>query len=145
MFAVAGIVASSQGLCIVLSKSQSRQIHPWEIDNTDDLMLDRTNTSSTIGIVQDSEGFEGCSHSMGYASKRMQPFGDDNSYEHEPWIKNWAVQRWWRKVWCKRVWVQEEGLKIVQDRIVKQSHAWAAIISIPAIVVLVVLPVGGLY
>ena len=145
MSAITGIVATYQGLCIILSNAHSRQAHPWELDETDGFNFNHAMSSSSAGIVQDCEAARQYPTSVNCSSNRMEPFGYDNTYEHENWIRSWAMQSWWRKVWGKTVWVQEEGLKIIQDRIVKQSFAWGAIISILAIVALVALPAGRLY
>ena len=145
MIAVTGIVATYQGLCIVLSKAHSRQAHPWELDETDSLRVGRMMSPSSTAIAWDCEAAPDHPDSMDYSSTKMHPFGDDNSYQHEQWIKQWTLRKWWRKVSVKRVWIQEEGLKGMQDRIVMQSQVWGAIITIPATVALVALPVGGIY
>ena len=44
----------------------------------------------------------------------------------------------------RKVWVQEEGLRLIQNKIIKQSQAWGLVISIVLTALAVGLPVAGL-
>ena len=52
---------------------------------------------------------------------------------------------WIRKLNVRKVWVKEEGLRILQNKIVMQAHIWGVLVTVPFVVVVVACPVVGLY
>ena len=57
----------------------------------------------------------------------------------------WTQRPWWRKLKIKKLKVQEQGLRLMQEKIVKQADWWATIVAIPLIVALVALPKGNFF
>ena len=75
----------------------------------------------------------------------MDTFGTSNSYDHELWVEKYKKKPLLQKIFCRQVWVQDETIRLLQDRIVLQSHIWSAIISVPLTVLIVALPKTGVY
>ena len=127
------LVAAYKGLCIILYQLHTREIHPWEIDSPDLALSPHPSNNMDPETPPPS-----------YSSERLSPFGGGNEYAHEAWVQKWAMHQWWRKLLLKKVWVQEEGLRMIQNRIVKQAHAWGALIGISLTMIIVALPRGNL-
>lgn len=47
------------------------------------------------------------------------------------------------KIFAKSIWVQDETIRLLQDKIVMQSHIWALLISLPLTAFVVALPKGN--
>ena len=75
----------------------------------------------------------------------MDTFGTSNSYDHELWVEKYRKKPLLARIFPKNLWVQEEMVRVLQDRIVVQSHVWSLLVSVPLTVVVVVVPVVGLY
>ena len=73
----------------------------------------------------------------------MDTFGTANSYGHERWVERYRMLPLVRKVFAKQIWIQDETIRLLQDRIVMQSHVWALAVCVPLMVVLVALPRFG--
>ena len=72
----------------------------------------------------------------------METFGTSNSFSHELWVERYARKPLFKKIFSKSIWIQDEAVRLLQDRIVMQSHAWAALISLPLTAFFVALPRG---
>lgn len=131
---ISTLVAAHKGLCILLYQFHTREIHPWEIDSPN-LSLSPRSPHNT-----DPEA-----PPLSYSSGRLSSFGGRNEYASEAWVEKWAMYQWWRKLMLKKVWVQEEGLRLIQNRIVQQAHAWGALVGVSLTIVVVALPRGNLY
>lgn len=73
----------------------------------------------------------------------MDTFGTGNSYAHERWVERYRMMPVIRKVFAKQIWIQDETIRLLQDRIVMQSHVWALAVCVPLLVLLVALPRFG--
>ena len=73
----------------------------------------------------------------------MDTFGTANSYGHERWVERYRMLPLVRKVFAKQIWIQDETIRLLQDRIVMQSHVWALAVCVPLMVLLVALPRFG--
>ena len=73
----------------------------------------------------------------------MDTFGTANSYGHERWVERYRMLPVIKKVFAKQIWIQDETIRLLQDRIVLQSHVWALAVCVPLMVVLVALPRYG--
>ena len=51
----------------------------------------------------------------------------------------------WRKLFEKRVWMQDETLRVLQDRIVLGANLWAALVKAVLCAVVVCIPEIALY
>ncbi|KAL6721720.1 hypothetical protein ACLMJK_000825 [Lecanora helva] len=135
-FGIANIIASSQGLCVLLHRLHARQCHAWETKDDDDVetML---------------KGFDiSAMHYKDTKSKwpvKMEVFGPANDFSGEPWVAHYSKKSWCRRLFEKRVSVHEEGLKIIQNRMIRQAETWALIITIPVTITFVAIPKGNCY
>jgi len=128
-------------------------LRPWEDD--DDTLADselataRTaksfkteDTDSTMELNELKGGGHG---SVKKSAWSLSTFGAANSFDDEPWIARYQRKSLLRRVFDKSVRVQEEGVRILQDRIVMQSNIWSLAITIIVVVVFVALPKGNFY
>lgn len=140
-FGITNIIAASQGLCVLLYRRHTRNIRPWEMNEAD----------SRRGRL--SNDIEGSYHGgdVEYSETRsrwpvkIEVFGPDNNYLKESWIEKDQRKSVWSKIKDKKVRVEERGLRILQNRIVRQAEAWALIITIPLTAGFVGLPKGNFY
>lgn len=183
-FSICNMVAARNGLCVLLFRSHTREVHPWEIvaaprpehkpswrdrrkgdtksargvplainlkppqDSTYHNLPSHSNTnhhtdSKTHPFDTDIESLSTLSGSTTKA--RMAPFGPSNTFTHEPWVERWRRTGWVRKLSLRKVWVREEGLRIMQNRIVLMAHGWAILVTVPVMVGVVACPQVGLY
>ena len=70
----------------------------------------------------------------------MDTFGNGNSYNHEPWVADYEKKPLLQKLYPKNIWIQDETIRLLQDRIVCQSHLWSLLASVPLMVAIVVVP-----
>lgn len=183
-------IAAYKGLCVIIHKSHSRALRPWEqfedveaggrgvggggggrgggrgggtLDNLND---DSTSIYISHDINADEEATFGHTHhnhshnnknnnnvstddvySLSQRSKKaisLDTFGTSNSYGHELWVDRYRKQGLWKKIFAKQIWVQDQTVRLIQDRIVLQSHAWSLICSVPLTALFLALPVAGI-
>lgn len=131
-------VAAYKGLCIIIHTTHNRALRPWEQfgDGASATSLaDDEATLSTDDV-----------YSMSHRSKRgisLDTFGTSNSYGHEIWVEKYKQKSLIGKIFARQVWVQDETIRLLQDRIVMQSHAWSLLITIPLTALIVALPQGN--
>ncbi|MCJ1420449.1 hypothetical protein MMC32_006806 [Xylographa parallela] len=156
-FGIANIVASYKGLCILLYRRNTRESRPWELDGSDTTLLEqgrahsslpptppytRTPTPSVPSVKTYDRDFS----SSSFFDDRLSTLGPSNkNFREEQWYRRWTHRPWWRKLRIKKLKVQEEGLRLMQEKIVKQADWWATIVAIPLIIVLVALPEGNFF
>jgi len=75
----------------------------------------------------------------------LDTFGTSNSFTHELWVEKYAKKPIVHKVFAKGIWVQDETIRLLQDKIVMQSHVWALLVSVPLTAFIVALPRGNVY
>ncbi|KAL8809895.1 MAG: hypothetical protein Q9223_007858 [Gallowayella weberi] len=134
-------VAAYKGLCVIVHTGHNRNLRPWEqfgdgaslnsFDNDDEATLSTDDVYSMSNRSGEKRGMF------------MDTFGTSNSYDHEPWVERYKKKPLLRRIFPKNMWVQDETIRILQDRIVWQSHAWSAMISVPLTVLIVALPKTG--
>ena len=83
------------------------------------------------------------SPSSSVVDEKLLPLGGRNVFSNEPWVVKWKRREWWRKLKVRKVWVQEEGLRLIQNKIVMQAHAWGCLVSITMTIGVVACPVVG--
>ena len=189
-FGITNLVAASKGLCVLLHRLHTREVHPWELEskapgedpskgwrerkkggkeskedgkavtlhlkppkiaganncytNISTPPLDpKDKNEAKTGFESDVEALSMLSGST--LAGKMSPFGPSNTFDHEPWVSRWRKQAWWRKLHLRKVWVRDEGLRLMQNRIVIQAELWALLITVPTVVGIVACPVVGLY
>ena len=135
------IVASLKGLCVIFHHSHNRGLRPWEscsdVDSVHSFDHDDEANLSTSDI-----------YSMSNRSKKgisLDTFGTANSYDHEMWIEKYKHKSIPQKIFDRSVWIQDETIRLLQDRLVRQSQLWGLAISIPLTALFVALPEYGYY
>ena len=83
--------------------------------------------------------------SFEYTSDAYVFGGGNEEYVHAEWVDTYRKKGVLRKIFETSVRVQESSVKVLQDRIAKQSQAWAALCTLVLTVVFVALPRGNFY
>lgn len=137
-FGITNIIAASQGLCVLLHRMHTRQYHAWETkDYTDD-----DEEAILKGLDINFINYESTKSKW---PVKMEVFGPANDYGGEPWVEHYSQKPWWRKLFEKRIPVRENGLKSIQNRMIRQAEAWALLITILLTIAFVAIPNGNLY
>ncbi|KAF2137323.1 uncharacterized protein K452DRAFT_302080 [Aplosporella prunicola CBS 121167] len=79
------------------------------------------------------------------SSRRSDAFGPANEWETEDWVARYKRRSLRAKVFDAQTWVQEESVRVVQDRIVRQSQAWSLLLTAAATAAVVAVPGGGFF
>lgn len=132
-------VAAYKGLCVALHSKHSRHLRPWE------QFQDSMSLSSFDNASNDEANLStDCSHTLSDRSKKgsvsLDPFGTSNSFAHEPWVEKYKKLSILRKLLSRHVWVQEEAIRVLQNRIVIQSYLWSILFTILLTALFVALP-----
>ncbi|KAL9598753.1 MAG: hypothetical protein Q9219_004311 [cf. Caloplaca sp. 3 TL-2023] len=139
-------VAAYKGLCVIIHTGHCRNLRPWEqygdgaslhsFDNDDEAALSTDDVYSMTHRGGGGGGKRGIS---------MDTFGTSNSYDHETWVEKYRKKPLLQRIFAKNIWIQDETIRVMQDKIVIQSHIWSAIVSVPLTVCIIALPRVGLY
>ena len=140
-FGITNLVAAYKGLCILLHRRRTRSMRPWELGDEENRtsLVPTNDVSSVHGLTVPYV------NTKSRWPVKMEVFGTSNRSLKEHWEKRWQRRSLLRKIFDKQVMVHEQGLALIQNKIVKQAEAWALIITIPLTVVFVALPKGHLY
>ena len=129
-------VAAYKGLCVIIHTNHHRALRPWE-----QFSEELPHTSFDGSPEEEANLSTDNMFSMTSPSRIcVDTFGKSNSYSHELWVENYKQKPLFKKIFTKSVFVQEQAMRLLQDRIVKQSHAWALIISVVLTALVVALP-----
>lgn len=131
-------VAAYKGLCVIIHTSHRRALRPWEQFSEDVSLNSFDGGPEEEANLSTDDMFNMTSGSRSGVS--LETFGTSNSYSHELWVEKYQQKPLFRKIFTKTVWVQEQAMRLLQDKIVKQSHAWALIISVLLTALVVALP-----
>ena len=137
-FGITNIIAASQGLCVLLHRMHTRQYHAWETK-------DYTNDDEEAMLRGLDISFINYESTKSKWPVKMEVFGPANNYSGEAWVNHYAQKPWWKKLFEKRIPVRENGLKSIQNRMIRQAEAWALLITIPLTIAFVAIPKGNLY
>lgn len=153
---LATMIAAYKGLCVILhATGKVRNLRPWE-----DLDSDSEGTSSFSNTMPDDEeatlalsdaqSFSKRSYAQSCATDKKRPrsfntFGSANTYLDEPWVQRYSQKPIMKKVHEVSVWVQDDTLRLVQDKIIRGAQLWALIGTILITVFFTALPKGNLY
>ena len=144
------LLGGSNGVCLVLYVTKDRHLRPWErfTTNTEELVSAKLYDDEQ----SDQPTFAGCDvYSMWNASssmgKRKEHFaleahGTANSYGHEVWFEKYRTKMTIRKIFDSTTWLENEHVRLVQDRIALQSVIWSVIVTILSTVLFLLLPRG---
>ena len=131
-------VAAYKGLCVIIHTSHRRALRPWEQFGEDVSLNSFDGGPEEEANLSTDDMFNMTSRSRSGVS--LGTFGTSNSYSHELWVERYQQKPLFRKIFTKTIWVQEQAMRVLQDKIVKQSHAWALIISVLLTALVVALP-----
>ena len=144
------LLAGSNGICFVLYVTKDRHLRPWEQFTTDATSLNSVKTYADEESDQQtlaSNEIHSISNTSGGLGKRkshfaLEAFGTANSYGHEIWVEKYRAKMMIRKVFDTRVWVQNEHLRLMQDKVALQSVLWSVMVTVPLTVLFLALPRG---
>ena len=137
-FGITNIIAASQGLCVLLHRLHTRQYHAWETQ-------DYTNNDEEAMLKGLDISFLSYESTKSKWPVKMEVFGPANNYADESWVDQYSQKSWWRQLFEKQIPVRENGLKSIQNRMIRQAEAWALLITIPLTIAFVAIPPGNLY
>lgn len=137
-------MAAHQGLCVIIHSSHNRALRPWEqFDNS-------TSSSFPMNIldVESSRSAEsrfsvdGQSISMHRCEKSasFDPFGTSNTHRDELWMDRYNETPLFRKIMTPQVWIQDQTIRMLQDRIVIQSHFCSMVVTLSLTAIFLVMP-----
>lgn len=139
------LLCGSNGICLVLYATKDRHLRPWEQFSND-------GWSSYVALDDSDEvtlaGSDMYSMSQASGKKRhvaLETFGTANSYGHEVWVEKYRAKMIVRKVFDTRVWVQNESVRIMQDKVALQAFIWSLIVTVPLTTLFTALPKGSFY
>ncbi len=139
------LLAGSNGICLVLYVTHERHLRPWEQYTADAESNYSTDDSDKTTLA----GSDVLSMSQsGGAKKRhvvLEAFGTANSYGSEIWVEKYRAKMMIRKIFDKRVWVQNESLRLMQDKVALQALIWSMVATVPLVVLFTALPRGHFY
>ncbi|KAL9013330.1 MAG: hypothetical protein Q9173_001974 [Seirophora scorigena] len=142
-------IAAYKGICVFVHTSQSRNLRPWEqfgdaaafvksVDNDDDDDDAALSTGDAYSMSNRSSGGGACKSSL-----FLDPFGPNNSYDHEPWVEAYRRKPWSQKVFTRNVRVQDETVRSIQKMIVVQSWLLGGLVGVSLTVLVLALPKAG--
>lgn len=131
-------MAAHQGLCVIFHSSHARALHPWE--QFDD------STSSTYHMnmldVESRSSVDGHSLSTHRSEKAasFDPFGTSNTNRDEFWMDRYNKTPLIRKIMTPQIWIQDQTIRMLQDRIVIQSHFCSMVVTLSLSAIFLVMP-----
>lgn len=131
-------VAAYKGLCVIIHSSHCRALRPWELPN-DSASLRSFGVATADEVALSTDDI----NSVSGRSKKgisLDTFGTSNNYGHEPWVEKWKKTSLFRKIFNRQIWIQDETIRVLQDRIVIQSYIWSILFTIPLTALFVALP-----
>ena len=139
------LLAGSNGICLVLYVTHDRHLRPWEQYATDTESKLSTDDSDLATLA----GSDALSMSQGGGTKKrhvaLEAFGTANSYGSEIWVEKYRAKMMVRKIFDKTVWVQNESVRLMQDKVALQALIWSAVATVPLTVLFTALPKGRFY
>jgi len=150
------MIAAYKGLCVILHASgKVRNVRPWE--DVDSVFTDNTRKlddeeatlalSDAQSIAAKSIGSKKSAQSSPTLKrpKSFETFGTSNTYTDEPWVKEYEKRPLMERIHEKSVWVQDDALRLVQDKIIRQSQILGSVFTLVITAAFVALPAGNFY
>lgn len=75
----------------------------------------------------------------------LEAFGTANSYGHEIWVEKYQAKMMVRKIFDKTVWVENENIRIMQDKVALQALIWSIIATVPLTILFTAVPAGKFF
>lgn len=152
------MIAAYKGLCMILHKSHSRNLRPWEQDMHVGSELGkgsstrRQSLATTVGGQTVFSSREGNldddlddAQTLKFRPDSQQTFGSRNDWQNADWVSKYEKKNIVSKIFEENVWTQNETLKMLQDRIVLGANFWSLIVTVPLTVAFVALPNGNFF
>lgn len=150
------LLAGANGICLVLYAARGRHLRPWEQFSSEQLTgepapsrggdSDATTLAGTgtgTGTGTETETPSASTVNKGKPRRvALEAFGTANSYGHEVWVDKYRAKMMIRKVFDSTVWVENESVRILQDRVALQAFLWSIILTVPLTVMFTALPNG---
>lgn len=140
------LLAGANGICLVLYAARGRHLRPWEQFSSEEFTDE---PSRSRGGDSDETTLAGTEAPSGSTTGKGKPrrvaleaFGTANSYGHEVWVDKYRAKMMIRKVFDSTVWVENESMRILQDRVALQAFLWSLILTVPLTVLFTALPNG---
>jgi hypothetical protein len=146
------MVAAYKGLCVILHKSHTRNLRPWEQDFDSEMGDTRRNSFSStaqrdVQMASRTGNYEDLDKDNDNASFRptsFQTFGEKNDFQEALWVSKYEKKPFINKVFeAKGVWTQDEALRILQDKIVLGANLWGVILTVAFTIIFVAIPKGN--
>ncbi|KAI4214189.1 MAG: hypothetical protein LQ351_003274 [Letrouitia transgressa] len=138
-FGITTLIAALQGLCVLLLRRRTRELRPWEVEeNRPRFGVDAEEAALRHSKILYEE-------TKSRWPVKMELFGPPNMSPEETWMDAYRLKPLFRKTLEKEVPSQDEGLHLMQNKIVRQAEAWALIITVVLTVFFTALPKGNLY
>ncbi|KAI4232294.1 MAG: hypothetical protein L6R40_007440 [Gallowayella cf. fulva] len=138
-FGITNLIAAYQGLCVLLLRRHTREVRPWEINEQGR----RYGATDEEAALRHSKVLY--EETKSRWPVKMELFGPPNTWDTKTWMDRYGMQSLFKKTFEKEVPTQEQGLHLMQNRIVRQAEAWALIITVPLTIFFTALPKGNLY
>lgn len=74
----------------------------------------------------------------------FDPFGTPNTNRPELWKERYDKASLMRKIFTPQIWIQDQTIRMLQDRIVIQSHICSFLITISLTVIFLLTPEYGI-
>lgn len=97
--------------------------------------------SEPDGSVRDSASV----HTQTAKSKWLDTFGSRNEFSQERWVQRWRQRPFIRRIMEPTTKVQEEGVRIMQNKIVQQSQLWGLVGASILTICITALPKGNYF
>ena len=133
---IGGCIATYKGLCVIIyHTTRKRAVRPWE--RSAEFRTNREGPSlEWVGELAKREATL-VNHKD---SASLNAYSIDKSGMQLVWEEEYDRQGLLRKIFANQVTVDNPAVRLLQDRIVWQSHAWALLVSALLILILVALP-----
>jgi hypothetical protein len=149
------LIASRQGMCIILHWNYKRNLRPWEqfadevpkalskvedrIGERGDLRNnghERKNTGSSISRNGDAEPI---------SQRNLRSLGPTNTFDDEPWVGQYHEKSVWKRVFDVSVTTQNRHIRAMRDRVVFKAVLWASVAALVLAICSVFVPSAGLF
>ena len=138
-FGITNLIAAYQGLCILLFRRHTRELRPWELhEHALRSGVDEEETALRNSKILYEE-------TQSRWPIKMELFGPANMPADETWMDKYRLRPLFRKTFEKEVPTHDQGLRTLQNKILRQAEAWAFIITVPLTVFFTALPKGNFY
>lgn len=139
-------IAAYRGLCVIIHTGHKRALRPWEQFGSSGLKPSKPTGNFDEEADLSSDDIFPMTGSSTLRSSRtasLDTFGTANTFGHETWVSAYKKKPLLQKIFAKSVWVQDETIRVLQDRIVWQSYLAATMASIPLTAIVIALPKTG--